>query len=32
MLGKGLLVARLPLAMMCSVSAGLWFWWELAVR
>jgi len=31
-LRQGLLAALLALAMMCSMSAGLWVYWYLAVR
>jgi len=31
-LEEGLLAALLALAMMCSMSAGLWLHWYLAVR
>jgi len=29
---QGLLAALLALAIMCSMSAGLWVWWEIAMR
>jgi len=32
MLRQGLLAALLALAMMGSMSAGLWVWWDLVVR
>jgi len=31
-LRQGLLAAVLALAMMGSMSAGLWVWWDFAVR
>jgi hypothetical protein len=31
-LRQRLLAALLALAMMCSLSAGLWLYWEIAVR
>jgi len=31
-LRQGLLAALLAFAMMCSMSAGLWVWWEIAGR
>jgi len=31
-LREGLLAALLALVMTCSMSAGLWVWWNLVVR
>jgi hypothetical protein len=31
-LRQGLLAALPALAMMCSISAGLWVWWYFAAR